>query len=124
MDSNTVAAIFINIIFLALFAAFVFGKNEAEQNLRLKLENRLFNLEKMLRNLESMQETIESEVEIKIDARIAQFSGGLELIKTTQKDIKQINERALQAEKKVNALQKQLIDKKILGAEVKSLFVQ
>jgi hypothetical protein len=124
MDSNTVAAIFINIIFLALFAAFVFGKNEAEQNLRLKLENRLFNLEKMLRKLESMQETIESEVEIKIDARIAQFSGGLELIKTTQKDIKQINERALQAEKKVNALQKQLIDKKILGAEVKSLFVQ
>jgi exonuclease VII small subunit len=124
MDSNTVAAIFINIIFLALFAAFVFGKNEAEQNLRLKLENRLFNLEKMLRKLESMQETIESEVEIKIDARIAQFSDGLELIKTTQKDIKQINERALQAEKKVNALQKQLIDKKILGAEVKSLFVQ
>jgi len=124
MDSNTVAAIFINIIFLALFAAFVFGKNEAEQNLRLKLENRLFNLEKMLRKLESMQETIESEVEIKIDARIAQFSGGLELIKTTQKDIKQINERALQAEKKVNALQKQLIDKKIIGAEVKSLFVQ
>jgi len=124
MDSNTVAAIFINIIFLALFAAFVFGKNEAEQNLRLKLENRLFNLEKMLRKLESMQETIESEVEIKIDARIAQFSDGLELIKTTQKDIKQINERALQAEKKVNALQKQLIDKKIIGAEVKSLFVQ
>jgi hypothetical protein len=124
MDSNTVAAIFINIIFLALFAAFVFGKNEAEQNLRLKLENRLFNLEKMLRKLESMQETIESEVEIKIDARIAQFSGGLELIKTTQKDVKQINERALQAEKKVNALQKQLIDKKIIGAEVKSLFVQ
>jgi len=124
MDSNTVAAIFINIIFLALFAAFVFGKNEAEQNLRLKLENRLFNLEKMLRKLESMQETIESEVEIKIDARIAQFSDGLELIKTTQKDVKQINERALQAEKKVNALQKQLIDKKIIGAEVKSLFVQ
>jgi exonuclease VII small subunit len=123
MDSNTVAAIFINIIFLALFAAFVFGKNETEQNLRLKLENRLFNLEKMIRKLESMQDTIEAEVEIKIEARIAQFSGGLELIKTAQKDIKQLNERSLQAEKKFHDLQKKLIDKKILGVEVKSLFV-
>jgi hypothetical protein len=123
MDSNTVAAIFLNIIFLALFAAFVFGKNEAEQNLRLKLENRLFNLEKSLRKIEGLQETIEAEVEVKIDAKLAQTSSSVELIKTSQREIRQIYDRVTRCDEKLSALQKELIDKRVLISEVKSLYV-
>jgi hypothetical protein len=123
MDSNTVAAIFLNIIFLALFAAFVFGKNETEQNLRLKLENRLFNLEKAMRKLEGLQESIEADVEIKIDARIAQTASGQEMVKSSQRELRQITDRVTRSDEKLSMIQKQLIDKKILISEVKSLYV-
>jgi len=101
----------------------VFGKNETEQNLRLKLENRLFNLEKAMRKLEGLQESIEADVEIKIDARIAQTASGQEMVKSSQRELRQITDRVTRSDEKLSMIQKQLIDKKILISEVKSLYV-